>query len=432
MSFRHAMFAVTIAALFLSQGFAQSPPGPDYVRLGSANGAVYHPAGAAPHVGFVVMHRVADFMHHPACGALSARGFMVLCIDPTAVNNEAIVTWDQTMLDVAAGVEYLRKQPGISKVLLFGHSGGGTVMGSYQAVAEKGLSYCQAPQRLTQCSDKLAHLPPADGVVFADAHPNDGVQKMRDIDPAVVADKDGSIQVRPDLDPFSTANGYGPVRSHYSKEFIKRYAEAQAAQMANLIEQARRQAADMKQNGMTRANEDLILIPTTKSSAWILRYDPNIEGARETVRPEKLLRNDGSIVMEKVTSVAVATGPKDTKTLETLSYNADAFLQSHTIRGTNSIDGIDYCSSNSSSICGAQFISVPAMVAGMGGYMFVRDSERLYDHLATKDKDLVIIEGALHTFTPCKACEKTPGHYDNSEKNLFDYIRDWTQKHFPQ
>ena len=59
---------------------------------------------------------------------------------------------------------------------------------------------------------------------------------------------------------------------------------------------------------MTRANEDLILIPTTRSSAWILRYDPDIEGARETVRPEKLLRNDGSVVLGKVTSVAVATG----------------------------------------------------------------------------------------------------------------------------
>jgi hypothetical protein len=183
---------------------------------------------------------------------------------------------------------------------------------------------------------------------------------------------------------------------------------------------------------MTRANEDLILIPTTRSSAWILRYDPDIEGARETVRPEKLLRNDGSVVLGKVTSVAVATGPEDIKTLETLYFSVAAFLQSHAIRGTNSIDGIDYCSSSSSSICGAQFISVPAMVAGMGGYMFVRDSERLYDHLATKDKDLVIVEGALHGFTPCKACEKTPGQYDNSEKNLFDYIRDWTQKHFPQ
>jgi hypothetical protein len=114
---------------------------------------------------------------------------------------------------------------------------------------------------------------------------------------------------------------------------------------------------------MTRANEDLILIPTTRSSAWILRYDPDIEGARKTVRPEKLLRNDGSIILGKVTSVAVATGPEDVKTLETLYFNVAAFLQSRAIRGTNSIDGIDYCSANSSSICGAQFISVPAMVA---------------------------------------------------------------------
>ncbi len=420
-----------LAALVTSANAETAPPAPEYVRLGSANGALYRPA-TAPHTAFILMHRVGDFMRHPACKGLSERGFMVLCIAPTQTDNESIVVWDQTMQDVAAGVNYLRKQPGITKVVLFGHSGGGTVMGSYQAVAEKGLAYCRDSNRISSCSEKLAHLPPADGVVFADAHPNDGVMKMRDIDPAIAADKDGAIRILPDLDPFNPANGYDPAGSHYSKDFVSRYAKAQADEMAGLIEQAKRQAAGLKQDGMTRADQDLILIPTTKSSAWIQRYDSGIPGARETTHAVKLLQNDGSIKLGKVTSVAVATGPADTKTLQTLYYNVHSFLTSHSIRATDSINGIDYCSSNSSSICGAQSVTVPAMVAGMGGYMFVRDSERLYDNLASKDKDIIIVEGAVHGFTACTACEKTPGQYANSENNLFDYVRDWANRHFPQ
>jgi hypothetical protein len=41
-----------------------------------------------------------------------------------------------------------------------------------------------------------------------------------------------------------------------------------------------------------------------------------------------------------------------------------------------------------------------------------------------------VLEGAVHGFTPCTACETTRGQYSNSVKNLFDYIRDWTNKRF--
>jgi hypothetical protein len=35
-----------------------------------------------------------------------------------------------------------------------------------------------------------------------------------------------------------------------------------------------------------------------------------------------------------------------------------------------------------------------------------------------------------HGFGPCTACETTKGQYSNSVKNLFDYIRYWTNKRF--
>jgi hypothetical protein len=44
-------------------------------------------------------------------------------------------------------------------------------MSFYQAVAEKGPAYCQAPERLVKCGGNLTGLKPADAIVFADAHP---------------------------------------------------------------------------------------------------------------------------------------------------------------------------------------------------------------------------------------------------------------------
>jgi hypothetical protein len=49
---------------------------------------------------------------------------------------------------------------------------------------------------------------------------------------------------------------------------------------------------------------------------------------------------------------------------------------------------------------------------------------------ASKDKDFIVIEGAVHGFTPCTACEQTPGQYSNTVKNLFDYAAKWINARF--
>jgi hypothetical protein len=49
---------------------------------------------------------------------------------------------------------------------------------------------------------------------------------------------------------------------------------------------------------------------------------------------------------------------------------------------------------------------------------------------ASGDKDFVVIEGALHGFTLCIACEQFPGQYSNTVKNLFDYAAAWINARF--
>lgn len=111
------------------------------------------------------MHRTGNFLSHSATRELSLRGYLVLAMNPRFDNNEAAVRWEETALDVRSGVEYLRSQPGIEQVVLFGHSGGGPTMSFYQAVAETEATYCRGAEKLVSCDERLSSLPPSDALV---------------------------------------------------------------------------------------------------------------------------------------------------------------------------------------------------------------------------------------------------------------------------
>src|SRR5438270_8246046 len=209
---------------------------------GVSKAALYKPdSGAAPHVGVLVMHRTSNYLAQRACTELSRRGFLLLCMNTRYENNEMLVDFEKLPLDVKAGVEFLRRQPGITKVVLFAHSGGGPLMSLYQAVAENGVSYCKGGNKLTECGDDLAGLPPADGIVFADAHPGNSINTLRALNPAVANEHnppDGPPV--PELDPFNPRNGFNPEGpSRYPPEFQARYFKAQAHRMNKLIDHAR-------------------------------------------------------------------------------------------------------------------------------------------------------------------------------------------------
>jgi hypothetical protein len=310
-------------------------------------------------------------------------------------------------------------------------------------VAENGVAYCTNPKRLVKCTDALANLPPADGIVFADSHPGNPVNVLRGLNPAVLNEKDPpDAGFDPALDPFDPKNGYNPNGlSHYSPDFQRRYFAAQSKRMNDLIDRSLAKLQAMKSGSYGYPDDDIIVIPRggnpgsgPGAAAGIFMLDPSIAGVMSTVRPEKLLRNDGSIVTQVVHSLYVPdpklkqlhlTFDNGTKILSIRS-----FLSANAVRSTNALDGIDDCSSNNSTTCAVQSIAVPEMFAAMGAHYFVRDVEREYDLASTKDKDFVVIEGSTHFFTPCTACETTPGQYSNVMKNLMDYIRDWINKRY--
>ena len=425
--------AVIAFALLAIAALARAQTRPIYVPFtpGAVKGVLYTPdSGPAPHVAVLLIHRTSNFLAHLATTELAARGFMVLAMNPRSDNNEAAVSFEDNALDIKSGIEFLRKQPGITKVLLFGHSGGGPATSFYQAVAETGPSYCQGPNKLVECANTLAGLPKADGLILVDAHPGVSVNGLRSINAAVLDERDPR-KIDPALDPFNPANGYDPKNPHYSDAFKQKYFKAQAARMNRLIDEARRRLAAMKAGSDVYRDDDVFPI-VRGEGARLMEIDPSVHHA--TKAPQKLIRNDGSVVTQIVESVrpvgrgteaanaAFATGTR----LLTLR----SFLSANAIRAKDSMDDIDWCSSNNSTPCAVQHISVPLLVTAMGAHYFVRDNEIHYEMAASKDKDFVVIEGATHGIRPCTACERTPGQYGNSVRNFFDYVARWITARF--
>src|SRR5215831_10934686 len=125
---------------------------------------------------------------------------------------------------------------------------------------KKGFSYCNAPNKLTKCSDAFANLPKADGMLLLDAHPGNGVNSMRSLNPAVLDENDPS-KVDASLDPFDPKNGFSPNgQSVYGEEFMGRYFKAQAARMNRLIDKALAMREEIRQGrGKTSDNAPFIV-----------------------------------------------------------------------------------------------------------------------------------------------------------------------------
>lgn len=420
--------------------YAQSEP--TYVTNGAVKALYYKPdTNPRPKVGFVVVHRTGNYLAHIGCTELSKRGYGVFCMNTRYENNELLVDWDRIALDVKVAVEYLRAQPGIEKVILFGHSGGGPTTSFYQAVAENGLAFCKDAKKIVPCKDDLANLPKADGIILADAHPGVPVILLRSLNGSVMDETPKKFN--PQLDPYNTANGYNPNGpSNYSAQFQNRYFAAQSARMNALIDSAKKKSEEIKQGNGSYPDNDIFVIPHGGNpgagpggASQLHSLDLNIS-LRRTNFPQKLLKNDGSISRQIVNSVS----PYEPNTLaSTMSFDRGtklltlrSFLSTQAVRSTNSLNGIDHCSSNNSTVCAVQSISVPILVMGMGGYLFIRDSEEEFEAAASVDKDLIFIEGATHGFTPCPNCTNANGalDYSNSVKNLFDYVGNWSAARF--
>lgn len=423
------LILAAMAAVAALGGAAQAQSNPRYVQFSpsATKGALYSPdSGPVSNVAFLSIHRTSNFMNMIGNRELAKRGFLALGMNPRSDNNEAIVEFENVALDIKQGVEFLRKQPGITKVVLIGFSGGGPATSFYQATAEQGVSFCQGPGKLVQCSDALKNLPKADGLFLLDAHPGNTINALRSLNPAIM-DENHPEKIDASLDPFNPANGFNAKgHSVYSPEFMDRYFKAQAARMNRLIDKALAMRADVAAGKATTTDDAPFIV--YRNRARLMDFSMSVHPG--STRPQKLIRDDGTISTEIVRSVRVPLTQNERldKTLSngTMFLTLKSFLSANAIRAKDSMVDIDWCSSNNSTPCAVRQISVPTLIAAMGAHYFIADNEIHYDLAASKDKDYVVIEGAVHGQTGCEPCSKVTGKsYSNATKNLYDYVAKW-------
>ena len=433
-----------IICLMISTASAERPY-PEFVQFSPSQvmGALYRPDPDLypnPHIAALNMHRTANRLSHISMVNMAERGFVILGMNPRCHNNEAMcIPWEDNALAIKQGIEYLRSLPGITTVILLGGSGGGPTMSFYQAVAEQGVDFCQQPQKLTKCSDELANLPPADAVVFRDAHLGNGANALRSLNPAVINDREvmdqnAAPRLDPRLDPFDPDNGYNPDGiSDYPDDFKETYFRAQSERMNRLIDIALERMAQIEAGTYKYPDDDAFVIPNADGSR-LMRLDLSIDHA--TTQPRKFLNNDGTIedccIVESVRPVDVTPDVNESFWRGTRMLTLRSFLSTRAIRSTHAMTEIDWCSSNNSTVCNVQNISVPVLITAMGGHYFIRNSEIFYEEAASQDKDFIVLEGAVHGITPCEACVpgEYDGRYDNSVKNYYDYVASWINERF--
>ncbi len=437
-----------LSSLFIFIGHSNAlPPPPQYIqfKLESTKGVLYRPDPDIypnPNVGVVVMHRDSNFLSHIATRELSDRGIIVLAMNPRCDNNEArCAPWENNALDVKQGVQYLKNNTDIESVVLFGHSGGGPTMSFYQAVAEQGVEYCQQPQKLIKCPDALSDLPAADGLILWDAHPGNGINEVRSIDPSVINDNEiiennAPVKIDASLDLFNPDNGYNPNgESHYSHEFKDRYFRAQSTRLNGLIDIALTKLHEIESGNHRYPDDDVFIVPRGTGSRLFVN-DLSVENSSDG--PVKLLKNDGTIEdCCKVESVRIhgqSSESRKTFNSGTLYLSLKSFLSVRAVRSSHAIDEIDWCSTNNSAPCAVQKITVPLLVVTMGGHYFIRDGEIIYNLATMADKDYIVIEGATHGGTPCTNCmpagQQYDGRFDNAVDNNFNYIADWITQRY--
>jgi pimeloyl-ACP methyl ester carboxylesterase len=202
----------------------------EWVALASPTGAraghgahpcqgLYHrPAGARPRVACIATHYDVDFSEHYLAGFLAERGIGFLGWNTRYRGNGAHFLLEHALVDIGAGVRWLRETAGAEVVVAVGNSGGGSLMAAYQSQAA--TPSIEAAPGLT-LPPAVLELPPVELYVSLNAHPGRPEVLTAWMDPSVTDESD-PLSRDPALDMFDAAH-----RPPYDEGFVQRYRAAQ-------------------------------------------------------------------------------------------------------------------------------------------------------------------------------------------------------------
>lgn len=222
-------------------GFA-SPTAPRIQAGGHpCQGIYWTPKGQKPKAAFIATHYNVDFSEHYIAPYLATRGFGFLGWNTRYRGFEDQFLLEHAILDISVGMKWLRDVAGVETIIILGNSGGGSLMGAYQAEAIKPTM----THLLTgAAAEAYQSLPRADLYVSLNAHQG-RPEVLTDWMDASVIDETDPVATDPELDPFSEAN-----KPPYSQEFIAKYRAAQRARNQRITDWAKAELKRLNEAGI--------------------------------------------------------------------------------------------------------------------------------------------------------------------------------------
>ncbi|MEO5894959.1 MAG: hypothetical protein ABIS06_04610 [Vicinamibacterales bacterium] len=402
------------------------------VRLRAEDGGrsfgIYHyPAGQRPRTAIIFMHPRGGNVTHFALEPLARRGFATLGMGSRSMNHTGI--HEELLLDVAAGVTFLKSR-GAERVILAGHSGGGSLMAFYQAQAETA-----PPNRVsrTPAGDppdlNTFTLPKADGLVTLNAAEGEGLHFTHHLDPSLTDESD-PFSYDPTLDLYNPENGFRvpPGVTKYTPEFIARVEAAQQARGKRLVEIAMSKARGQDYFRAQTGTPAFKLLSPSEQLAIERRamFDAPMIIYRTRAEPryfDLTLDQSDRLVGHMTSPVVDGHRRSDLKNWDyddplSTGISAREFLSTLSIV------------SNASLWDNLKKISVPVLVTNSSADSGIPPSEakKTFDAAVSSDKERVWIVGGEHGFEP----HGPKGGKGDQQEQLVAAIAAWAQKRWPK
>jgi len=345
---------------------------PTAIRNGAGfmpcQGLYYHPAGQRPKVAFIATHYNVDFSEHYPAEYLARRGYGYLGWNTRFRGNEAFFILEHALVDIGAGVRWLRESAGIEQVVIVGNSGGGSLMGAYQSQAS---SPNITATRGLKLPEAVLDLPACDFYISLNAHAGRPEVLTAWMDPAVTDETDPT-QTDAALSMYNPDNG-----PPYREDFVARYRAAQEARNHRITEWAIAELERLEGLGMSDRAFNLF-------RTWA---DPRLmDGALDP--------------SERTVGLCYAGDPK------TANYSPRGIGLTNTCRSWLSMWSLKESQCRGAPHLGR--ITVPSLViqsmADTG--VFPSDARDIHDALAATDKTLEFMAGDHYLTEPAGAREE--------------------------
>ena len=188
-------------------------------------GIYWTAAGKRPKVAIIATHYNVDFAEHYIAPYFARQGFGFLGWNTRYRGFEDQFLLEHAVLDIGVGMKWLKEEAGVEQIVILGNSGGGSLMGAYQAEAIAPTLTDRLP---SVGQDALALLIKGDLYISFNAHQG-RPEVLTDWMDASVIDENDPTLTDPELDPFNPDNG-----PPYSTEFIAKYRAAHSGGRASV------------------------------------------------------------------------------------------------------------------------------------------------------------------------------------------------------